>query len=132
MYLDSDAHVMRKNEDTGRFETTVVRGGVLVDDTDLTDDEIDELTALRVVRPATGDEIDRLEQRDAEDARAELLRTQETEVAQLRAQHDTDRAALEATGPAPEASRSSPIARQTELTELQAKHAAALAKLDQA
>jgi hypothetical protein len=132
MFLDSEVHVMREGKD-GKPEQLRIAGGVLVDDTELEDDEIDELTARRVIRPATQDEIHRLERRETDDARTELLRTHETEMAQLRAQHDVARAELENSGNATPAALNRLSDKQAlEITKLQDKHAAAIAKIDEA
>lgn len=120
MYLDSIAHVMRKNEDTGKMENVAIHGGVLVDDTDLTDEEIDELTALRAIRPATPDEIDRLERADADAERAELQKTHEGEVLQLQANQAAERAAAVGKNATPE-----------QLSKLDEKHGAAMATLQE-
>lgn len=131
LYLDSDAHVMREDERTGHLATTVIRGGVLVDDTDLTDDEIDELTALRAIRHATTDEIARLEQKDADAERTELMANQAVELEELRARQDAERAELEAKGPTDEQRSTQSTRHSAAMTKLQEKHAAALAKLDE-
>jgi hypothetical protein len=134
MYLDSDVHVLRESEDpthNGKLVTTVIKGGVMVDDTDLTDDEIDELTARRVIRPATPEEIDRLEQADTAEARAELVATQEAELAQLRANNEAARAEMAAR----ENVSGDALAKLDQknamtVAALQEKHAGALAKFD--
>lgn len=132
MYVDSILHVQRKNDDTGKHETVAIPAGVLVDDTDLTDDEIDEFTARRVIRPATVEEIERLDKKDAADERADLEASQTAELEQLRANHAAERAELvgkEGTSPAAIAKLDDKHA--TAVSQLQAKHAAALAKHDQ-
>lgn len=58
MILDSHVHLMRGKE------MVALKGGVLVEDTDLTDDEIDELTARKAIRPATPKELAQLQQAD--------------------------------------------------------------------
>lgn len=131
LYLDSDAHVMRDGDD-GKKVNTVIKGAVLVDDTDLTDDEIDELTALRVIRPATNDEIERLERKDADAERTDLIRTQTSEIEQLRARQESERADLEAKSPNDEQRSIQSDRHATQMTKLQEKHVAALNKIDQA
>jgi hypothetical protein len=131
LFLDSDAHVMRENEKTGKPETYVVKGGVMVDDTDLSDDEIDELTAHRAVRRATPDEIARFDQRDSETERASLTESQASELEELRASQASERATVaaeETTTPAKLSALDDKHA--TAVSKLQAKHAAALAKFD--
>jgi hypothetical protein len=53
MFLDSHVDVVRDGE------VVRIQGGVLVEDTDLSEDEIDELTAHRAIRLATDPEIER-------------------------------------------------------------------------
>jgi hypothetical protein len=132
MYLDSDVHVMRPSEaDEKKLVTTVIKGGVLVDDTDLTDDEIDELTARRVIRPATVDEIQRLEAADTAADRAELVKSQQEEIAQLRANHEVARATLaQKDGVSADALAKADQKSAMEVASLQEKHAGALAKFD--
>lgn len=130
LYLDSTAHVMRPGKDD-KPELLVIPGGVLVDDTDLTDEEIDELTALRVIRHATTEEIDRLEQKGIDEQRAEMLRTQEGEINQLKAQQDVERVDLEAKNPSDEQRATQSDRHGKQLAKLQEKHSAALAKLDE-
>jgi hypothetical protein len=94
-YIDSDIHVMRKDEDKKSY-THVVRGGVLLDDLEddaLTDQEIDEMISRGVIRPATPAEVARLENADLQDERAKLAAEQAGEVAQLQADHATELAA---------------------------------------
>jgi hypothetical protein len=130
MYLDSDVHVMRENDD-GKLATTVIKGGVLVDDTDLSDDEIDELTARRVIRPASVDEIQRLEAADTAADRAELVKEQQEELAQMRANQEQARAALATKdGVTGDALAKADQKNAMEVAALQEKHAAALAKFD--
>lgn len=59
LVLDSTAHVMRDVRKAGKVEKQlhVVKGGVLVSQTDLTPDEIAELKTLGAIRVATIDEI---------------------------------------------------------------------------
>lgn len=129
MYLDATAHVQRKNEDTGKMETVAIPGGVLVDDTDLNEDEIEELTAQRHIRPATSSEIERLEQADAAAERKEIVDAQAKETEQLRANQEVEMAKLNASG---KASLEAISALQTEHAKqtaaLQEKQAKALAK----
>lgn len=123
MLVDSDIHVIRKDEDKKSY-THVVRGGVLLDDLEddaLTDQEIDEMISRGVIRPATPAEVARLENADLQDERAKLAAEQAGEVAQLQADHATELAA------APEDQKAKVQQRQeTALVKLQAKHAAAL------
>lgn len=132
MYLDSDVHVMRPSEaDEKKLVTTVIKGGVLVDDTELTDDEIDELTARRVIRPATVDEIQRLEFADTAADRAELVKSQQEELSQLRANQEQSRAQLAAKdGVSADALAKADQKSAMDLASLQEKHAGALAKFD--
>lgn len=128
MLLDSHVDVVRgehKNPVTGRNEPQIERiAPGLVDDTDLTDDEIDELTARGVIRQAKPDEVERLEQRETDAERATLVREQEAEVSKLRTEHEA------ALAEAPESKRAALSEKQTkEMTALQAKHAKALNKL---
>lgn len=136
MYLDSDVHVMRPSEDEPkRRVTTLVRGGRLVDDLEddaLSDDEIDELTARRVIRPAKPEEIERSEQQDRAAQREELAAEQTAAITQLRANRESERAALVAGGVKPEDLVSFDDETSTTVAELQSEHAAALAKIDQA
>jgi hypothetical protein len=125
MYLDSEVHVTRDNK-KGDPVLTVIKGGQLVDDTDLTDEEIDDLTTRRVIRPATVAEIERLSKAPAVKAREELVREQEGEVAQLKAAHA---AALAAAAPDEKAALQEEQA--TELTDLQAEHVDALNAFDE-
>lgn len=127
MMLDSIVHVMREGKG-GKEELKVINGGVLVDDTDLSDDEVDELTARKVVRPATPDEVARLERSDVEDKRLALVREQEEEVAQLRAKHEAQRAEL-GDAASPQKVRALETKQGEELAKLQAQHAKALNKL---
>jgi hypothetical protein len=134
MYLDSDVHVMRESEDpthNGKLVTTVIKGGVMVDDTDLTDDEIDELTALRVIRPARPEEIDRLERADTAAARADLVKSQGEELAQLRANNEAARADLASKdNVSGDALAKLDQKNAMAVASLQEKHAGALAKFD--
>lgn len=120
MYLDGIAHVQRKNEDTDKMETVAITGGVLVDDTDLSDEEIDELTAMRIIRPATSDEIARLEQAEANAERAEKQQAHEAEVTQLRANQEAERAAAVARNATPD-----------QLAKLDERHAVAKSALEE-
>jgi hypothetical protein len=130
MYLDSDVHVMRENDD-GKLATTVIKGGVLVDDTDLSDDEIDELTARRVIRPATVEEIDALDAAGTAADRAELVKSQEEEMAQLRANQEQARATLAAKdNVSADALAKADQKAAMDVASLQEKHATALAKFD--
>jgi hypothetical protein len=130
MYLDSDAHVLREN-DEGRMVTTVIKGDQLVDDTDLTDEEIEELTARRVIRPATVPEIDRLEAADTASERAELVRSQQTEIAQLTANNDAERADFATReNTSPDALAKLDQKHAASVAALQEKQAGALAKFD--
>jgi hypothetical protein len=82
LLLDSTVHLRR---DPKRPDITVIDGGVLVDDTDLDDDEIEELKRHGVIRPASAEEIARLEAAEETAGNAELLREQEYELTELRA-----------------------------------------------
>jgi hypothetical protein len=134
MYLDSDVHVMREDPNNEkRMITTIVRGGRMLDDLDdeaLTDDEIDELTARRVIRPATVEEVDRAAQQDKAAQRADLVGDQTTEIQQLRANREGERAGLVAQGSAPADLISFDQATTEQVAALQGKHADALAALD--
>lgn len=136
MYLDSDVHVMRPDEENPKRKvTTIVRGNRLLDDLEadeLTDDEIDELTARRVIRPAKPEEIERSEQQDRAAQREELSAEQTAEITQLRANRESERAQLVAGGVKPEDLVSFDDETASTIAELQTEHAAALAKLDQA
>jgi hypothetical protein len=134
MFLDSDVHVMREDPNNEkRMVTTIVRGGRMLDDLEdeaLTDDEIDELTARRVIRPATVAEVDRAAQQDKAVQREELVSDQTTEIQQLRANREAERAGLVADGSAPADLITFDQATTEQVTNLQAKHADALATLD--
>lgn len=123
MYVDSDLHVMRKDEDK-KSVLKVIQGGVLLDDLDddaLTDDEIDEFTARRVIRPATPEEVSRLEDKGLQEERTTLATEQAQEMAALQADHAT---ALAST---PEEQKPKVQQQQeTAIVKLQARHAAAL------
>jgi hypothetical protein len=125
MYLDSDVHVMRENK-KGDPVTTTIKGGVLVDDTDLTDEEIDDFTARRVIRPAKPEEIERLKKAPGVAEREQLVREQAAEVEQLQAKHAS---AVAAAAPADRPALQEEQA--TELTELQQEHVDALNAFDE-
>jgi hypothetical protein len=130
MFLDSDVHVMRKNDD-GKTETVVIRGGVLVDDTDLEEEEIDELTARRVIRHATPEEVERLEQKDTTSEREALVSSQSAELDTLKATQASERAAMQAdTSVSPDALTKLDAKHATAVSKLQASHDKALAKFD--
>jgi hypothetical protein len=101
-----------------------------LEDEALTDDEIDELTARRVIRPATVAEVDRAAQQDKAVQREELVSDQTTEIQQLRANREAERAGLVADGSAPADLITFDQATTEQVTNLQAKHADALATLD--
>lgn len=124
MYLDSHVHVMREDK-KGDPVLKRIRGGILIDDTDLTDEEVDELTARKVVRPASQEEVERLAQSGTEAERTDLLREQEEEMAKLTAKHEMERAEL---GDGASASKRQKLEERQakELTALQGKHAKAL------
>jgi hypothetical protein len=131
LYLDTIAHVQRKNEESGAMETVAIKGGVLVDDTDLTDDEIDELTAMRVIRHATPDEIDRLEQNSVDAKRAELVQSNTAAMDSLKASNASERAAMEAdTSVSPDALTKLDAKQNAAVEKMQAQHDKALAKFD--
>lgn len=129
MIVDSQVHVMRDNK-KGDPELKVIKGGVLVEDTDpeLTEEEIDELTARRVIRPATEAELAAMEQGDVAGEREALVREQEQDVAQLRAKHVAERTKLEEGGKlkTPEAVSKLEERQASELSKLQTKHVDAL------
>lgn len=125
MFVDSDIHVMRDNK-KGDPELKVIKGGQLLEDTDLTDEEVDELTARRVIRPATAKELAQLEKSEANAEREELVKEQEGELTTLRAKHEQALAA------APETKKAAIEEKQSaEVTKLQTAHAKALAKFDE-
>jgi hypothetical protein len=74
LLLDSTVHLRR---DPKKPDLTVIDGGVLVDDTDLDDDEIEELKRHGAIRPASAEEIARLEATAENAERAELMREHE-------------------------------------------------------
>lgn len=127
MYLDSDVHRMGEDD-----KLDIVRGGVMVDDTDLTDEEIEELTARRVIRPAKPDEIERAANAEHTEKRAQLQRDQSAEVAQLQAQQAQEKAKLEGGGNASPAALQKLADQHLKQTQdLQAKHTKALAAHDE-
>jgi hypothetical protein len=134
MFLDSDVHVMREDPlDPRRKITTIVRGGRMLDDLEddaLTDDEVDELTARRVLRPATPAEVERANQTDKAIRREELVADQTTEIQQLRANREGERAALIASGVKPEDLIAFDGDTSEKVADLQTAHAEAVAKLD--
>jgi hypothetical protein len=131
LYLDTIAHVQRKNDESGAMETVTIKGGVLVDDTDLTDDEIDELTAMRVIRHATPEEIDRLEQNSVDAKRAELVQSNTAAMDSLKASNASERAAMEAdTSVSPDALAKLDAKQNAAVEKMQAQHDKALAKFD--
>jgi hypothetical protein len=121
MFLDSDVHVMVEGQ------LTVVRGGRLLSEVeeDLSEDQVDELVARRVVRPATPREIEAAESRDAARDRAETVRAQQVEMSSLRAQQEAQLAALEEGGRrASEEERSALVSEHAEaMAALRERHA---------
>lgn len=130
MYLDSDVHVMRDN-DKGDSELVIVRGGRPLSDVDeLTDDEIDELTARRVIRPLRSDEAGAIEARAATDAANQLAAEQAREMELLTVRHEAATAALDEAGQLKTDKEKAALAdkQAKERTALAEKHAKALAK----
>jgi hypothetical protein len=124
LFLDSDVHVMRDGE------LTIVRGGVLVEDTELEDDEIEDLIKHGVVRPAKHAELESLETAGNVDAAATLAREQEQEIAALQTAHAAVLADADASGNLTPAKREKLVAKQgEELAALREQHTAALNKL---
>jgi hypothetical protein len=113
MYLDSDVHVMRDGE------LTVVRGGQLVDDTDLEDDEIEELEQHKAIRPATAKELAGLEQQEVASAADELASRHAEDRAKLTASHEQEIAEATAAGKS-----------EAQVAKLREAHASQLATLD--
>lgn len=93
LLLDSEVHLKR---DPKSPELTKIPGGVLVDDTDLDDDEIEELKRLGAIRPASAEEITRLEAAQEVAENADLMRAQELELSQLRVKQAEELAAAPA------------------------------------
>jgi hypothetical protein len=121
MFLDSDVHVMRDKE------LTVIRGGVLVDDTDLEDDEIEELLRHKVIRPATSSELASLDQASSDSAKADLIASQEQEMAALTASHEAATAEAQAAGKSDAQLAKLAQKQSEEVSALREQHAAALA-----
>lgn len=128
LFLDSLVHVVRGEDKEGRPKTESIAGGVLVDDTDLTDDEIDELTALKAIRPATPKEIEQLDRNEVEEKRVALVREQEEEMAALRAEHEQAKADL-GTDASPAKVTKLEEKQAAEVSKLQDKHTKALNKV---
>lgn len=140
LWLDSEVHVIRDDKETPAAAAnrrlrgvqapsphTVIPGGVLVDDTDLTDDEIEDLQRRGVVRPATPKEVESAEVRERTERIAELQREQEREIQQLRADQEQEKAKINADGKAaPDAVAKLADKQSKELTSLQEKHVKAL------
>jgi hypothetical protein len=126
MYIDSDLHVARKDDDKKPY-THVIKGGQLLDDVEddgLTEEEIDEFIARRAIRPATPDEIARLEQAEVNDERTQLQADQARELDALRADQAAELAA------APENKRAALQEKQQKAVDaLTEKHVAAVNKL---
>lgn len=114
LYLDSDVHVMRDGQ------LSVVRGGQLIDDTDLEDEEIEELKHHKVVRPASAAELAGLEQQAAGDAAAELAARHAEDRAKLVASHEQEVSEAKAAGKS-----------DAQIARLQEKHASQVAALDE-
>lgn len=128
LFLDSHVDVVRGEDKEGRPRVERIAGGVLVDDTDLTDDEIDELTALKAIRPATPKEIEQLDRNEVEEKRAALVREQEEEMAALRAEHEQAKADL-GTDASPAKVTKLEEKQAAEVSKLQDKHTKALNKV---
>lgn len=90
LIVDSIIHVTRKGED-GKAVTQVIKPGTLVDDTDLTDEEIDEHVARKSVRYATTAELEKLERVASERATAKALQDADAENAALDAAAESER-----------------------------------------
>lgn len=129
MILDSHVDVMRENK-KGDPEPKRFAPGQLLEDTDLTDEEVDDLTKRKAIRPASQEELQQLEKGSVEQERANMIREQEEELAKVRAEHEQQRAELG--DDASPKKRAALEERQAgEITKLQAAHAKALAKLDE-
>jgi hypothetical protein len=113
LFLDSDVHVMRDGE------LTVVRGGQLVDDTDLEDEEIEELKEHKAIRPATASELAGLEQQASNDAASELATRHAEDRAKLVASHEQAVSEAQAAGKS-----------ESDVAKLREKQAAQLSTLD--
>lgn len=87
MLLDSTVHLRR---DPKKPDITVIEGGVLVDDTDLDDDEIEDLKRHGIIRPASAAEIARLETAADDADRVELIREHESQLTMLRAEQKAE------------------------------------------
>lgn len=109
MYLDTEAHVMRDDE------LVKIPGGVLVEDTELDDDEIEEFLARGVIRPATPEEIVRLHTAGAREAAKQLADEQGREMQQLLANQAAELA----------------VAAETDKAKLAEKHLKAVSALQQ-
>jgi hypothetical protein len=90
MIVDSIIHVARK-DDKGNPTTLVINPGVLADDTELTDDEIDENIARGAVRFANPAELHRLEQIAVQRETAKIARDAERTTATMNATADAER-----------------------------------------
>lgn len=144
LYLDSDVHVPLEDSELKEWRSNappgqpghggapirLIKGGVLVDDTDLTDEQIEDLQTRGVIRPATMKEVQASEARAKADERRELEQQQKTEIQQLQAKQEQARA--EATSKNANADQIAKLnERQTaELTALQDKHVKALNAFD--
>lgn len=94
MIVDSVLHVSRK-DDKGTPVTRAIPAGTLLDDVaddiKLTDDEIDEFIARRVIRVGTTEEIERAEQVKANRESAKVTQAGEATVAGLDARASAER-----------------------------------------
>lgn len=125
MYLDSEVHVMRDDK------LEVVRGGVLLDDTDLDEEEIESIQGRGVIRPATPAEIEQLAQADKAQERAAVTRTQQTELQSMQARQASEMAGATNAGKS-DADKAKLSEKHAEaLTALQEKHTAALNDLSE-
>lgn len=144
LYLDSDVHVAleeselkewRQNAPPGQpghsgAPIRVIKGGVLVDDTDLTDEQIDDLQKRGVVKPASPEQVKAAEAKAKADERRDLEQEQKTEIQQLQAKHEQARA--EATNKNANAETLAKLSEKqtSEMTALQDKHVKALNAFD--
>jgi hypothetical protein len=130
LYLDSDVHVYRVNDEQEK-ELVVVRGGRPLDDVEeLTDDEIDELTARRVIRPLRPDDAAAIEARQRHEESAKLAAEQAREMELLQVRHEAARSALEEAGALKTDEKKAQLAekQEKERASLAEKHSKALAK----
>lgn len=116
MYLDSAVHVMRDDE------LVIISGGVLLDDTELTDEEIADIQRHGVIRPATPAELERLQEAESLAAATELAKDQEREMRQLVANQAAELSGVD------EAKKPALVDKHLkQISDLQGKHATALA-----